>query len=246
MVRPSQLLINQGAQGAPNFINEFLQRGLPFNEGDVDGALIDFDNDGRLDASISRDSKYEKNYPEDEQKSWFGLMHQQSDGRFVSVGLNSGINAPATTTQASLTMCSQDSECVADGEACLKDRCRRPCTAIADCPAGEICHTAGFCKHLARMKKAQNHAWSDIDQDGDLDLLVGGRDTGGGRPNFLFRNDIGHTNRWLGFRLVGDGVTVNRDAIGTRVVSNFNETITRAVQSARGGTRLTDALCISV
>ena len=80
---PSQLLINQGAQGTPHFINEFLQRGLPFNEGDVDGALIDFDNDGRLDASISRDSKYEKNYPEDEQKSWFGLMHQQSDGRFV-------------------------------------------------------------------------------------------------------------------------------------------------------------------
>ena len=30
------------------FVNEFLARGLPFNEGDVDGALIDFDNDGRL------------------------------------------------------------------------------------------------------------------------------------------------------------------------------------------------------
>ena len=35
------------------------------------------------------------------------------------------------------------------------------------------------------MKKAQNHAWSDIDLVRGLDLLVGGRDTGGGRPNFF-------------------------------------------------------------
>ena len=238
---PSQLLVNQGASGTPGFVNEFLARGLPFNEGDVDGALIDFDNDGRLDASISRDSKYEKNYPDGEQKAWFGLMHQQADGQFVSVGLNSGINAPETTTQASLTMCSDNSECDVAGEACLKDRCRVPCTATADCPTGEICHTGGFCKHLARMKKAQNHAWSDIDLDGDLDLLVGGRDTGGGRPNFLFRNEIGHTNRWLGFRLVGDGMMVNRDAIGARVTIEFtDEAITRAVQSARGMYNSTD------
>ena len=59
----------------------FLDRGLPFNEGDVDGALLDYDNDGRLDISISRDSKYERNYPEGEQKAWFGLMRQDDDGR---------------------------------------------------------------------------------------------------------------------------------------------------------------------
>jgi hypothetical protein len=65
-------------------------------------------------------------------------------------------------------------------------------------------------------KGAQNHAWSDIDHDGDLDLLVGGRDGGGGRPNFLFRNDLGHQNRALAIRVKGDGVKVNRDGIGTR------------------------------
>ena len=90
-------------------------------------------------------------------------------------------------------------------------------------------------EELRRMKNAQNHAWSDIDRDGDLDLLVGGRDTGGGRPNFLFRNDIGAQNRWMAFELVGDGDTINRDAIGARVTVNFdNESIIREKKSSRG------------
>ena len=141
---PSQLLINTGAEGDWKLENQWLERGLPFNEGDVDGALVDFDNDGRLDLSLSRDTKYENSYDEQDQKSWFGLMHQQADGTFNSLGYNSGIN-------------DQDED-------------------------------------LLRMKGAQNHAWTDIDRDGDLDLLVGGRDQGGGRPNFLFRNEIGQEN----------------------------------------------------
>jgi hypothetical protein len=152
---PSQLLVNTGKSGGYAFKNEYLARGLPFNEGDVDGAMVDFDNDGRIDLSVSRDKKYEPAYTEIDQQSWFGLMHQQPDGTFKSVGPASGIND-------------------ADAE-------------------------------YNRMKAAQNHAWSDIDHDGDLDLLVGGRDTGGGRPNFLFQNTIGEQNAWLAIRLVGDG-----------------------------------------
>ena len=33
--------------------NQWLERGLPFNEGDVDGGMVDFDNDGRLDLYVS-------------------------------------------------------------------------------------------------------------------------------------------------------------------------------------------------
>jgi enediyne biosynthesis protein E4 len=182
---PTLLLINQGASNGWTFKNEFLERKLPFNEGDVDGAAVDFDNDGRFDLSISRDKKYEGSYTAADQKAWFGLMHQLEDGAFESVGVKSGINDPDLA--------------------------------------------------LLRMKNAQNHAWSDIDRDGDFDLLVGGRDTGGGRPNFLFENQIGNKNRWLGLRMVGDGVKVNRDAIGARVtVRDSARTFVREVRATRG------------
>ncbi|WP_255216556.1 CRTAC1 family protein [Pseudenhygromyxa sp. WMMC2535] len=182
---PSQLLANEGADAGYTFVNQWQARGLPFNEGDVDAALVDFDNDGRLDISLSRERKYEGSYDDPEQKSWFGLMRQLDTGAFESLGVDSGINDPEET--------------------------------------------------LLRMKGAQNHAWSDIDHDGDLDLLVGGRDQGGGRPNFLFRNEIGHANRWLAVRVEGDGDAVDRDGLGTRVtVRSGNERRVDEKKSSRG------------
>jgi hypothetical protein len=182
---PSQLLINTGEDGGWVLENQWLERGLPFNEGDVDGAMVDFDNDGRLDLSLSRDTKYEGSYDEVDQKSWFGLMHQLEDGTFESLGFVSGINDP-------------DEE-------------------------------------LERMKGAQNHAWSDIDRDGDLDLLVGGRDQGGGRPNFLFKNELGQDNGWLAIELEGDGQSINRDAIGARVTLQWEDgLLMKEKKSSRG------------
>jgi enediyne biosynthesis protein E4 len=184
---PSALLVNGGSATEFAFTNVWLDVGLPFNEGDIDGALVDFDNDSRLDISLSRESKYESGYDDPEQHGWFGLAHQDDDGLFTSVGLQSGIN---------------DSR-------------------------------AAF----ARMKGAQNHAWSDVDHDGDLDLLVGGRDQGGGRPNFLFRNELGHDNRWLAVRVIGDGDLVTRDAFGTRVVlasPTDERVLVREKKSSRG------------
>ena len=182
---PSQLLANGGEAAGYSFENQWLARGLPFNEGDVDAAFVDFDNDGRLDISLSRERKYEGGYADPDQKGWFGLMRQLDSGAFSSVGVASGINDP-----------------------------------------DEV---------LRRMKGAQNHAWSDIDHDGDLDLLVGGRDQGGGRPNFLFRNEIGQDNRWLAVRVHGDGASVDRDAIGTRVTLRAGQQLRmREKKSSRG------------
>jgi enediyne biosynthesis protein E4 len=186
---PSAVLINQGPAKGFAFVNEYLLRRLPFNEGDVDGSAVDFDNDGRVDLAASRDRKYESGYTTDEQKGWFGIFHQQPDGSFTSVTLTAGIN-----------------------------------------------DLTGKEPYL-RMKGAQNHAWSDIDHDGDLDLLVGGRDAGGGRPNFLFENLAGSKNPWLAVKLIGDGKTVNRDAIGARLTLRFggtSEVLLREVQSSRG------------
>jgi hypothetical protein len=235
---PTQLLLGEEAVGGTVFVNRFLERGLPFNEGDVDAAIVDFDLDGRPDLSLSRDKKYEKNYETLDQKAWFGLMHQAADGTFESVGPESGINDLDGVHTASLTPCTSTADCAVEGETCLFEKCRWMCSTDAECPAAhEICHaTKSFCKPLLAMKNTQNHAWSDIDGDGDLDLLAGGRDTGGGRPNFLFRNDVGQANPWLKLRLVGDGVAVNRDAIGARVTTTHEDGTKRTqwVKASRG------------
>jgi hypothetical protein len=174
---PSQLFLNGGE--AKGFALEpvTLERGIPFNEGDIDAAMVDFDNDGRLDLSVTRDKKYEGSYSTEEQKAWVGLFRQGEDGRFTSLG--------------------------------------------------------------GLLKAGQNMAWADIDHDGDLDLLVGGRDNGdGGRANFLFENTVAdgaEQNAWLAVRLHGDGTKINRDAIGARVTVTLGDRrIVREVKSSRG------------
>ncbi len=98
---------------------------------------------------------------------------------------------------------------------------------------------SGTTAATARMKAGQNMGWSDIDHDGDLDLLVGGRDdTGAGRANFLFENTIGQENGWIAIKLTGDGSHVNRDAIGARVTLSIGgasgKKMMREVKSSRG------------
>jgi hypothetical protein len=181
---PSVLLLNSGAPGF-TFTNAWLDRGLPYNEGDVDASAVDFDNDGRMDIALSRTDKYESAYTTVEQQGYLGLMHQRADGKFDVLDTTVGLT-----------------------------------DEFGD----------------SGMKAAQNHAWSDIDHDGDLDLLVGGRDEGGGRANRLFRNDLGSHQHWLALHLVGDGAAVNRDAIGARVTLEFagKQQLVREVQASRG------------
>ncbi len=63
------------------------------------------------------------------------------------------------------------------------------------------------------VEKGAGLAWSDVDEDGDLDLLIA---DGSGDPYVhLFINRVGQDNHWLQLDL--EGTTTNRDAVGARV-----------------------------
>jgi hypothetical protein len=67
--------------------------------------------------------------------------------------------------------------------------------------------------------------WCDYDNDGDLDLITSGRDSGGNAaPHFvhLFRNE-GNSNKWLHLEVRGNGVDTNTKGIGVRVkITKYN------------------------
>ena len=62
-----------------------------------------------------------------------------------------------------------------------------------------------------RSAVGRGAAFGDVDNDGDVDVLVG-NDAG---PARLLINEVGNRNHWLGLRLVGAG---GRDMLGARVV----------------------------
>jgi len=68
-------------------------------------------------------------------------------------------------------------------------------------------------KDFASPMVGRGAAYADIDGDGDLDVLI----TASGAKPRLLRNDQQTGNRWIRVRLVGNGTTCNRDAIGGRV-----------------------------
>jgi hypothetical protein len=71
--------------------------------------------------------------------------------------------------------------------------------------------TASTGASFSAPKVARGAAFADIDNDGDLDLLV----TTNAGPAFVFRNDGGNRNHALRIRL--QGTSSNRDGIGTVV-----------------------------
>ena len=64
---------------------------------------------------------------------------------------------------------------------------------------------------FAISESGRGAAFGDIDNDGDIDVLVG-NDSG---PIRLLINNVGNRNHWLGLRLIGG--TIPRDMLGARV-----------------------------
>lgn len=82
---------------------------------------------------------------------------------------------------------------------------------------------------IAVQKVSRGTAFGDIDNDGDMDIVVSNlKDT----PTVL-RNDGGNASQWLQVKLIG--THCNRDAIGARVVLVSGDvTQTREVKSGSG------------
>lgn len=90
---------------------------------------------------------------------------------------------------------------------------------------------------LVKPRVTRGLAVGDIDNDGDIDVVLMGQN----EPLQLFRNDGGNQHNWITFRLEGDPARrSNRDGIGAKVVIQFEGTGAEAktgsqTQWVRGG-----------
>jgi len=64
---------------------------------------------------------------------------------------------------------------------------------------------------LQELHSARGAAFGDLDDDGDVDIVVNNID----EPPGLLRNDGGNARHWIGFRLIG--ARRNRGAVGARL-----------------------------
>jgi len=108
---------------------------------------------------------------------------------------------------------------------------RQPMQLFWNAGAGELVPVAeAALGDLAQPMVGRAAAYGDLDGDGDLDVVVGQT----GDRAVVFRNDQAEGHHWLRVELVGNGATVNRDAIGAMVSLTLGaETLRRAVVPSR-------------
>lgn len=88
---------------------------------------------------------------------------------------------------------------------------------------------------LGQPNTARAISLADLDNDGDLDLIVAHPTA----PPSFYRNErLQPNDDWIGLKLMGNGKTCNADAVGTRVKASYggaqNKTIEQRIYATQG------------
>jgi hypothetical protein len=178
----------------------------------VDSA--DYDNDGRFDLIVT-------NFSHD----YSTLYHNEGDLFFLDVSMSSGFGPPTMMTLGwGIGFIDYDNDgrrdiFQANGHIYpgidrynLGTTWREPCQIFHNEGEGRFRDAGAESGPAFREKHStRGAAFGDLDNDGDVDIVVNNIDE---PPGFL-RNDGGNANHWIGFHLVG--ARRNRGAIGARV-----------------------------
>ncbi|WP_419590974.1 CRTAC1 family protein, partial [Thiolapillus sp.] len=221
----------------------------------AEGSLL-WMNDGQVDskgADAFRDEATRRNALNPRRFGWGGAMGDMDrDGRLDILHANGMVDDaydriyPACGDywywNARIALTGPDIHGYADSWADLRGRCIFPYEKNrVMLNQGQFFVDVADRVGWTQKDNARGIALADLDNDGDLDVLM----THQFQPLGIFRNDAA-VKGWLGLELHEDGKHCNRDALGTRVEIRYGDPVQRQVRevhasnglSAQGDARL--------
>ena len=221
-LEPNSLYVNDGAG---NFTEEGAARGVQGGTGSgawghgTGSVWADFDNDGEIDLfaghfahSFNPHSQFLRNRGPDagytfENMGESGVTYQESYGTPVAGDYDNDGDVDLFFTTIRNYSASESSKLFRNnGNWSFTE-----VTAAEGLPSGMDTWQAGF---------------GDYDNDGNLDLIT---------AQNIFHNEGNNNNHWLKLKMVGDGQTINRDAVGAQVrIQVGSKTYMRQVEFGTG------------
>lgn len=211
------------------FINVAYEKGVAYHEPGTGGNTFsadfgDIDSDGDLDLYLAEIAH--PRYQPSSDPSSLNINSGASEFKFTDKSEELGLHWDEGEVEVNLIDFDNDGDLDIMISSVYPFHFSRLFRQNADGKFEEVTYLAGLV-----LETVGRNAWSDIDRDGDLDVILI-QHTGEERI-YLYRNEIGNKNHWFGVKLVG--VNCNRDAIGARVyLTACGKTQMREIKSARG------------